>query len=454
MQRCPSDFFPDPTHQIETIRRYPGGRVISRSRDVLPDSGSTRAVLAEGYHKRGEFTAAFDLLENVTNDSSVSLRERLSAGLQWVGLARTHRHESTLRAYRTALDLVGRRMITTPIINFQRGILTLEVIKSLPLQAASYAIENGQFESAVEMLEQGRALLWSRMRGYRHPLEELRSHDDKLATEFARLSADMERLALITNIATLLPDPVHGAARSSVQAPFDGLLRRQRTVHEEWEQTVAKIRQMDGFSSFLRARPFHELQVAAMEGPVIFVTVDASRSDAIIIRANHPPTSIPLVNNLPAILSRLYPRLLHVERSARQQWERASKLYDHDQLTTSDHMTLILEALWRNVCQPIAAELELMGVPRKSRVWWCPTGDISPFPLHAAGMYGEDGGQNMFDLYIPSYTPTLSALINARETMNRHSPKLNTSVFAVGQSDTLPQVRDRIENACVRLSSY
>jgi len=45
-------------------------------------------------------------------------------------------------------------------------------------------------------------------------------------------------------------------------------------------------------------------------------------------------------------------------------------------------------------------------------LWWCPTGDFSFLPLHAAGRYAKDGAsvQSLLDCAVSSYTPTVGFL--------------------------------------------
>jgi hypothetical protein len=49
------------------------------------------------------------------------------------------------------------------------------------------------------------------------------------------------------------------------------------------------------------------------------------------------------------------------------------------------------------------------------RIWWCLTGPLAFLPIHAAGLYGEDDGfgSKLSDFVISSYTPSLTALIEA-----------------------------------------
>jgi CHAT domain-containing protein len=48
------------------------------------------------------------------------------------------------------------------------------------------------------------------------------------------------------------------------------------------------------------------------------------------------------------------------------------------------------------------------------RIWWCATGPLAFLPIHAAGIYSPDAIESQIgDYVISSYTPTLSALLEA-----------------------------------------
>jgi CHAT domain-containing protein len=51
------------------------------------------------------------------------------------------------------------------------------------------------------------------------------------------------------------------------------------------------------------------------------------------------------------------------------------------------------------------------------RIWWCATGPLAFLPIHAAGIYSKsEPGFNISDYVVSSYTPTLAAIIGARES--------------------------------------
>ena len=55
------------------------------------------------------------------------------------------------------------------------------------------------------------------------------------------------------------------------------------------------------------------------------------------------------------------------------------------------------------------------------RIWWCATGPLAFLLIHAAGIYNKGKtGLNISDYVVSSYTPTLTALINATEDHENH----------------------------------
>ena len=78
-------------------------------------------------------------------------------------------------------------------------------------------------------------------------------------------------------------------------------------------------------------------------------------------------------------------------------------------------MGYVLEQLYDLVGCLIIERLCKLNVPEQSHVWWCLTSVFCSLPLHAMGPIRSDSPTKLYfsDLYIPSYTPTLSALIES-----------------------------------------
>ncbi len=74
-------------------------------------------------------------------------------------------------------------------------------------------------------------------------------------------------------------------------------------------------------------------------------------------------------------------------------------------------------SLYDLVSRPVIKGLNELNVPEQSRVWWCPTSVFCPLPLHAIGPIPSGVGPPRYflNLYIPSYTPSLSTLMESRK---------------------------------------
>jgi len=352
-----------------------------------------------------------------------SSKYRLAVAIHWAVVARQHHHSSVLHAYSMSLHLLDRCLLSYPDVESQQRFLaTVHIPRSLASDAASAAIDANKPEVAVELLEQGRAILWSRMKGYRYPLDQLRQVNRQLADDFGTLSVQLEHLALSSE-----SQPMdHERPISLTQLELQ--MQRNRILSEKWEKLIEKIRRIEGFSNFLQAVPFPTLQMAAVEGPVILINISDHHSDAIIVHINKPPILVTLPEATPNHLTSLNEQLacaLAVTKS--------SKL-----------IFPILCDLWNHIVSPICDCLSQLAVPQESRIWWCPTSTLCALPLHAAGLY-QSKTRNLSDIYTSSYTPTISALISARSNMI--GQPIIPNLLCIGQpSESLPNVQEEIDN--------
>ncbi|KAJ7743149.1 CHAT domain-containing protein [Mycena metata] len=336
----------------------------------------------------------------------------------WAAAARTHGRHVPLQVYSRALALLEQTVVAFTTIDMQHGSLAARgAPRTIALDAAAVAIEEGKLEAAVELLEQGRAMLWARMRGYRSSLDELHDVDATLAEEFKKVTEQLEALAM--SVENALDD---NKARA---LDFDRKMKAQRMLQERWDELVHDIRQLDGFEHFLRPVPFKTLRAAADGGPVIMINVSEYRCDALILQQEGSPSVVSLPNLTLDGLRELNTRFLKATQRGN---------------INSRELVVILRRLWKDVMQPIAAALQALGVPRSARVWWCPTSFLCAFPLHAAGMYTKaEPDASVHNLFISSYTPTLSALIQARANIEP-SPH-GVQMLVVGQpAEDLPNV--------------
>ena len=408
----------------------------SQAKTTLPPDHPQHAVLGPSIaftyllqyrtnHTPEHLTMAFELLEDAANHRFASRRAQLDAALEWVSEARQYQHSSILEAYSRSLIALDRCLATRLSIESQHQFLTTTP-KSLALDAAACAIAGGELKRAVELLEQGRAIVWARLRGYRHSLEKLHEVDSELAKEFQKLSAQLEQHATSSDVGMKVSETISKPAGPPVS--FEEKMSQHRILTEKWDDVVNRIREKEGFTDFLRPIPFATLQQAAKEGPVIVVNIGTDRSDAIILCPDSRlPDLVPLPDASPENLARLSTQLSEA---------RAGDAEDSPKIVYG-----VLRTLWEVVVLPVRDKLAELNVAERTRIWWCPTSELCGLPLHAAGPYSS-GKKNFPDIYVSSYTPSLSALISARVgKADAHIPKM----LVISQPGaSLPQVNNEI----------
>ena len=296
--------------------------------------------------------------------------------------------------------------------------------------AFSCATRHGDLQMAVELLEQGRGILWNQLARFDISITVLETQGDQegeLAKKFTRLSADLKKHA---------------------QGQGTDLYWR---VQEEWQRVVDKIRTLDGFSRFLLPPQFDDLQRAAEYGPVIIVNASGHSCDALVVLCARTPICVPLHCSLDDV-DQLCTQLSELTRD--------SHAYGPHR---ESYVKEVLRDLWSSVVETIASALQDdVQLPLGSRIWWCPTSKFTTLPLHAAGPHRK-GKKNFMDMYVSSYAPSLSALLRARDHLRSQREAHDVSgtpnvisFVAVGQArpsaDTglgqLPEVEHEIQRVC------
>lgn len=387
--------------------------------------------------QEADFEESMVLFQSALDEEYAHPHARFEIAGQWATCARVHRHPLTALAYEKAISLMQGSLTVGPTLEVQHRLRGRwgGNLSAIPLDYASYHIEIGSLERAVEILEQGRALLWSEMRGLRTPMDQLRASEHAiLAERFATISSELENIATSAQ-----PSPETRSADAPGSGELDAfgqVMENVRRLERERGEIIDQIRRLPGFGDFLKAVPFETLQMAAAYGPVVIINHCLFRSDILIVLNDSAPVLIPTAEHF-------YARTIALKESL---LETRTK-YSLDSDCYRDVLRDVLQELHELVGRPVIEELQKLGIPEQSRVWWCPTSVLCSLPLHAAGpVEPEDGGATRYfsDIYIPSYTPTLSALIEARKGIaDTHEPP---SLLIVGQPDlSLPGVRGEIK---------
>lgn len=185
---------------------------------------------------------------------------------------------------------------------------------------------------------------------------------------------------------------------------------------------VDEIRAVPGHELFLKRPRFEALRAAAEGGAIIIVNITARRSDALLLLVSaNSPISVPLPDIDVEKVVGLYNRLAKVRAA---------------QVIRQGDIRQILRDLWSWIVEPVVLKLESLGVPHGSRIWWCPTWLLWSLPLHAAGTYKAGERRNLPDLYVSSYTPTIGALLHARQATQARPPLRDLSMLVVSQPST------------------
>jgi CHAT domain-containing protein len=367
--------------------------------------------------------------------------ERFRLSCLWAYVARRIGHPSVPLAYAKAMALMQDSLSFSPTVQIQHDRLVAmdEYCKGMPFEYASYQVDLGQLEAAIETLEQGRALLWSEMRGLRTPIAEPIEEDLPLAKRLAEINQELETLTTSIAPSRQLEAESRGTQGSDGMDAFGRLFVRQRKLLEEREALISQIQGRPGFEGFLKTASFATLRSAASRGPVIIINHCEWRCDILILLSNAPPSPISTPEDFFNCASELKDRLSD-----------ARKDHGLDSPEYGQTLAFVLSELYRLVGKPVIQRLGDIGIPEQSRIWWCPTSVFCSLPLHAMGPIPpptddvDARPQYISDLYICSYTPTLSALIESRSREPR--PSGNASLLLVAQPDaSLPEAQTEIK---------
>jgi CHAT domain-containing protein len=387
------------------------------------------------FHRREDLEELMQLCPELANDDSGEVFTRFEIPCFWATEARLHMHPSASIAYETAMSLLQETLVFCPTLQTQHLRLAQAFIDGgrLPLDYASYQIQNGQVRQAVGTLERGRALIWSEMQGLRTSTDQLRAADPALADKFADINRRLESVTM--SVAQSDEDEMvyseTGAGHCEDSIGY--LVPTQRRLLEERNSLITHIQSLPDFEHFLKQPSFDFLNSAASHGPVIVINQAQSPfpSHILLLLKDSRPFIITTPSSFHNRANRLENELLRARK------EKGLDSKDYDRTLAS-----VLSDLYELVGKPVIERLRKLKVPEKSRVWWYPTGAFCSLPLHAIGPIPSDDGKELYfsDLYIPSYIPSLSALIESRKrgSSSEAVDSLKPSILLVAQPETLP----------------
>ncbi|KAG1766888.1 CHAT domain-containing protein [Suillus placidus] len=364
-------------------------------------------------HDPADLALAVENLRLASRHPTQGFPARLVNAYDWTVTAEDYSHASALEAYATFFELLDGHLATrSSTISRREAAAAFHYARLLPVDAASCAIRCDNVRHAVELVERGRDQQWSLASRLKTPVEDLASANPKLAHNYLELSK------LVSNAA-------QDSTTITDRAAADLAATKFRKLMEQWEAAVAEIRSLQTFSRFLLPPLYADLQAAARHGPIIILIASKYSCSAIIVPTSGDPHHVPLSSITLADLKTLKDRFTRAIRHASRM----------DPAETRTDLIVLLRTVWDEIMLPIVTVLEnVLKRKRHSRIWLCPTAAFTSIPLHAANPFLTRADRSkepcLEDLYICSYTPTLSALIRSRQIMKKRA---TPSFVAIGQ---------------------
>lgn len=403
---------------------------------------------------------------------------RLKAAREWGELAvRAKDFGGAVDGFGTAVDLLPR--VAWHGLDRTTQEDQLAGWQGLAADAAAVAVAAGQPERAVELLEQGRSVLWTQALHLRDDLTRLAEQAPDLCAELKQVGDALDPPAGSGRHGAVTPGPATAgrasadrasAGRVPGQGPAGPDIDERHRLARRWDDLVARARAVPGFAHLFRPVPFTELRAAATDGPVVIVNASRYGCHALLVTSAPPagpsagrpvgPSSGASagvrVLDLPDVTADVVASKATELREllARETGPGAAGRTPPECEADRHALLDLLEWLWDSTAAPILDALGHTGAPGDgppSRLWWCPTGPFTALPLHAAGRHTrvDDRPTPPADLVagrvVSSYTPSLGALRRAREARaDRPIRQLVVGVADAPGHEPLPAVRDEV----------
>jgi hypothetical protein len=320
--------------------------------------------------------------EAAVNCKAASASARFGAARSWASYADKFSHESALGAYRAAIELLPRLAMLGLDLQSRRHAL-ISSSDGLARDAAACAIKLGQYDRAVELLEEGRGVFWSQALTLRTPMTDLHDIAPELEERLRCISFALEQGSLRDVSRNMSDSPQKVMSMEKEASHFQDL-------GDEWLATLEEVRQLEGFKDFLRPSRLSTLRGAAAKGPVVILNASEAGCSALILNSTgvrHLPflqltfttvtTLVKLIQSAIASdgkdVSAIESNHAHVERLVQQMpllsgtlqllrlplESRHIKRVSDIATTPDDIFRYVLAILWESIIEPVIRELNL-----------------------------------------------------------------------------------------------
>jgi CHAT domain len=350
-----------------------------------------------------------DLREELSQAQFAGVEDRLAAAVSWGYGAAAENPAAGLPGLQAAVSLLPRAAWWGQTWETREEVLA--GYTGLASDAAACAVAAGQPARALELLEGGRAVMWTQVLRTRTDRAALRSVAPLLAKRMDRVAAALER-----------DRGMSVSGRMGLVGRWSKMdVKARAKLLREWESLSARAQEAYPEGTFTMPAFAADLRPAGEEGPVAIVNVSVFGCDAVVVhdRDADEPQVIPLPDlTYEDVHSRAMTCMTALSTAGKSREQ-----------VVSD--TLVW--LGRTIVSPVLNALKFDDpADDRSRMWWCPTGPLMTLPLHAAAL----------DTAISSYTPTLRVLIRARENWKaaQEADDADRRLLHVAVGDDLPGV--------------
>ncbi|KAJ7909426.1 CHAT domain-containing protein [Mycena leptocephala] len=313
-------------------------------------------------------------------------------------------------------------------------------------RAAALAMDKGFYEQGTEWLDQCLMLVWGQL--------NLRAPAPLDATRIRGIQqSELEgRMRQIVVAYLGLCIQVDLATENTSFAHPDQIAY---LLIAEWLKLRKEVYADPVYKDLFQPRSFRHILYAVRAAPVVMINLWGTQCDALVIRGEGNLVCI----RLDGVTEDFATRLQSDFRDGLQSHHfrsRGDEISDDRRgLAFAPRLYTIhrvLSALWRKVVMPIFDKMNLqVGYSQDPpRLTWCLIGPTSFFPLHAAGLYdSQEKGTKTYEYICSSYTPTLSILADAHDTLSDR-PSPFKGILAVSQPSAdgqtpIPKTVDEIE---------
>ncbi|EPS97456.1 hypothetical protein FOMPIDRAFT_48640 [Fomitopsis schrenkii] len=311
-------------------------------------------------------------------------------------------------APKAALDLLTT-LLSNPLATAQntlRNTLTRLLKFS---QTTSHALVLHDIPSAIELLEQGRAVFWQQATRLRTPLVSSQAPQSK-QNEINQLLHSLDHW----------PISLDSQNRRFIEQEEAKRWRQSKRL-EELIKEVTEHFEAEAQENSLLPPKYPSFIQAAKKGPIVILLSTCVFSGAVIIKQGGTSGLVHLPEATFDWLGgwvKSWDKCVESARALPRDLDaRAAHLVG---LVSCDQHKL-LEELWNKVAFPVIQVLDLVKVALKIlNVCRCPTGSFSHIPIHAAGVYPN--GPCCSDYFISSYTSTLTTLLKSQNMLQQPLP--------------------------------